>query len=101
METKPKLSEEEQQKKAEAEEELRQINEKPVPGMVIRAHATWCEEGEHSTRYFFNLEKRNYRNKCITKLIKKDSLLIEPNEILKEEQQFYEALYKKRPTHQC
>ena len=97
METKPRLSEEEQQKKAEAEEELRQINEKPVPGMAIRAHATWCEEGEHSTKYFFNLEKRNYRNKCITKLIKKDSLLTEPNETLKEEQQFYEALYKKDP----
>ena len=37
METKPKLSEEGQQKKAEAEEELRKINEKNVQGMTIRA----------------------------------------------------------------
>ena len=30
--------------------------------------AKWCEQGERSTRYFSNLEKRNHSNKYITKL---------------------------------
>ena len=30
--------------------------------------ARWCEQGERSTRYFSNLEKRNHSNKYITKL---------------------------------
>ena len=81
LETKPLLSEEQLQRKAEAEEELKQINEKAAPGIAIRAHAAWCEEGEHSTQYFLNLEKRNYKRKCITKLKRGNISVTEPEEI--------------------
>ena len=97
LETKPLLSEEELQRKAEAEEELKQINEKAARGIAIRAHAAWCEEGEHSTQYFLNLEKRNYKRKCITKLKRGDISVTEPEEILREQYNFYNTLYKKDP----
>lgn len=46
------------------------------------------------TRYFFNLEKRNYNRKTINELRKHDGVEIrEEKEILKVIQEFYEDLY--------
>ena len=95
LETEPLLSEEQLQRKAE--EELKQINEKAARGIAIRAHATWCEVGEHSIQYFLNLEKRNYKRKCITKLKRGNISVTEPEEILREQYNFYKTLYKKKP----
>ena len=33
-----------------------------------KARSRWHEFGERSSKYFLNLEKRNYENKCITSL---------------------------------
>jgi len=30
---------------------------------MLRAKCGWVENGERLTKYFFNLEKRNYNNK--------------------------------------
>ena len=95
LETEPLLSKEQLQRKAE--EELKQITEKAARGIAIRAHATWCEVGEHSTQYFLNLEKRNYKRKCITKLKRGNISVTEPEEILREQYNFYKTLYKKKP----
>ena len=37
-------------------------------GSIIRSRARWYEEGEKSTRYFLNLEKRNFYSKLIPSL---------------------------------
>lgn len=49
--------------------ELEEIYDNKTKGVILRSHAIWCEEGEKSTKYFLSLEKRNYKNKRIDKLI--------------------------------
>ena len=50
--------------------------------------------GEKPTKYFFNLEKRNYNRKSINELRKQDGVEIrEEKEILEVIQEFYEDLY--------
>ena len=66
---------------------------------MIRSKARWCEQGERSTRYFFNLEKRNHSNKCITKLRLENSTLTSPDEILNEEHRYYKRLYTSSRTN--
>ena len=39
-------------------------------GACLRSKARWFEWGERSSKYFLNLEKRNYQNKYINKLKK-------------------------------
>ena len=39
--------------------------EKKTEGAVIRSKAKWIHEAERNTRFFFNLEKRNYINKSM------------------------------------
>jgi hypothetical protein len=36
---------------------------------MIRVKAKWLKYAEKNTKYFFNLEKRNYINKTIQQLI--------------------------------
>ena len=52
-----------------AKTEIEQYNNEKSRGAMIRSKADWTEFGEKNTKYFLNLEKRNYKNKCITKLI--------------------------------
>jgi hypothetical protein len=44
---------------------LKILREKKVNGITTRAKAKWQVEGEKSTRYFCNLEKRHYLEKNI------------------------------------
>ena len=56
--------------------------------------AKWVEEGEKNTKYFLNLEKRNYNNTCIKTLFNKDNEEItDMKQILEEQKRFYENLY--------
>ena len=65
---------------------------------MIRARAQWVEEGEKCSKYFMQLENRNYKTKCITSL-KNDEQFIEGQaDILKECKNFYETLYCKPST---
>ena len=78
---------------------LEQISMHKTEGAMIRSKARWCEQGERSTRYFFNLEKRNRSNNYITKLKVGDSTLVTPAEILKEELRYYQNLYTSTCTN--
>ena len=54
----------------------------------------WFEHGERNTKYFLNLEKRNFCQKSVTKLkLKDDTYTYDQFDILQEEKQFYESLY--------
>lgn len=44
---------------------LENIRKEKMEGHMIRSRAKWVEEGEKPTRYFCNLENRNYLNKTI------------------------------------
>ncbi len=49
-------------------EYLNEIYEEQTRGACICCKVKWYEKGEKSTKYFLNLEKRNYCNKVISKL---------------------------------
>jgi len=64
---------------------------------MFRSKCRWIENGEKPTKYFYNLEKRNYNRKTISELRKQDGVEIrEEKEILKVIQEFYEDLYSTR-----
>ena len=77
----------------EKEAELQRMHEEHVRGILVRTRATWISEGEKNSRYFLNLEKRNFDKKHIQKLRKGETTITEPRDIITEEKRFYETLY--------
>ena len=78
------------QTKAELEELL---NEK-VKGIMFRTKCMYYEHGERGSKYFHNMEKRRYAAKVCGKILKDDgSMITEPTQILKHQEQFYRELY--------
>ena len=74
---------------------LRKIPLIKTKGAILRSKARWHEEGERNTKYFFSLEKRNHDNKTITKIkVGEDSYIEDQFEILEEQNNFYESLYR-------
>ena len=66
-------------------------------GSIIRSRTQWYEEGEKSSKYFLNLEKRNFNNKRINKLqLEDNSMITNDKDILNEEKLFYSNLYTKK-----
>ena len=63
-------------------------------GTILRSKAKFAEEGEKNSRYFLNLEKRNYNNKHMKSIIgDKNTVITKPQEILSEQVKFFEKLY--------
>ena len=78
-------------------EELENIRKAEVKGIFLRSKAKLIEEGEKPTKYFCHLEKRNFTNKTVTKLINNKGETINSQlEILKEIENFYFRLYSSR-----
>ena len=76
------------------EAQLNDIYNTQVEDIMIRSHARWCKQGEKSTKNSLSLENRNYKSKCITKLLASDNKEInELKDIIEEEKQFYAKLY--------
>lgn len=42
------------------QKEYEDIRRKKIKGLCIRSRAKWVEEGEKPSKYFINLESRNY-----------------------------------------
>ena len=78
---------------AVAKEKLELFYEQKTKGIIIRARARWHEHGERGTKYFLNLEKRNYVKKHMRKLDIHDSTITDPFTILSEQKRFYQDLY--------
>jgi len=75
--------------------EIENIIKIKTEGARIRSKIKNYEEGEKSSKYFYNLEKRNHENKNIKVLINdKGKHEYDPTEILNEEVKFYKTLYK-------
>ena len=61
---------------------------------MFRAKFRWVENGERPTKYFFNLEKRNYNRKTISELrLQDESTINNENVILDQIEIFYKNLY--------
>ena len=75
-------------------QELCLIYENKGKGSIVRSKTKWIEQGEKPTKYFFNLERRNYNHKTIRELKYPDGTLVtKEDEILKEIEIFYNDLY--------
>ncbi len=70
------------------ERELLSIVNKRTAGIIMRSKAQWAEEGEKSSSYFLNLEKKNYLNKCISRIHVEGNIITDPDEILLEEKNY-------------
>ena len=79
----------------EKKHQLKSIREKRMEGVLLRSKARWVADGEKITRYFCGLEKRNFVNKQIIKLVTNDGISLYKTEDIREEvKDFYENLYK-------
>lgn len=79
--------------------ELNRVYEAKGKGAIFRSKIRWVEQGEKPTKYFFNLEKRNFNRKVIKEIKRVDgTILVKEDEIMKEIESFYENLYASQDT---
>ena len=60
---------------------------------MLRSRCRYEDLGEKPTAYFLNLEKRNFTNKVITKIIDDDKEYTSTEEILNCQKRYYKTLY--------
>ena len=74
-------------------EMLKVIDNEKLQGSIIYSRVKWAEEGEKSSKFFFDLEKHNYMRKSIRKLkTNSGETITDPKEIALYQRQFYEKL---------
>lgn len=73
--------------------QLEAIREYKLKGAALRSRTKWVLEGEKPTKYFCNLENRNFTCKLIEKIETNNTTLTKQDEILTEIKSFYENLY--------
>ena len=74
--------------------ELENLVQNQTKGAIVRSRARWAENGEKNTKYFLNLEKRNYDKKVIHELKSgKGIIKTDQKEILAELVDYYKQLY--------
>ena len=75
-------------------QELQLLRSKKIEGQKVRSKIQWISQGEKATRYFCNLEKRNFLNKTVSFLDRGNGdILLEQENILSEVHNFYKNLY--------
>ena len=75
-------------------EELELLRQAKLRGNVLRSKVQWITEGEKPSKFFCNLEAKNFSNKIIPKIIKENGkILNKQQDIMKEVKSFYENLY--------
>ena len=73
--------------------ELNEIYSTKGKEAMFRSKVKWVEQGEKPTKYFFNLEKRNYeKKKIITQLkISDGEIISDIKQINKEIEEYYKS----------
>ena len=79
--------------------ELQFLYENKGRQAMFRAKCRWVEQGERPTKYFFNLEKRNYNKKNIRELRQEDeSTTTNDKQILYQIEAYFRDLYTSGKT---
>ena len=78
--------------------EMQAIYEEKGRAVIFRSECRRVEKGERPTKYFFNLEKRNYNRKTITELQTDDNEIVKEDKILEKIEKFYKDLYSSKIT---
>ena len=75
--------------------ELENIRGETIRGHQIRSRIQWLGDGEKPSKYFCSLERHNYTDKTIKKIIKHDgTFLVDQNDIMFELKNLYSNLFK-------
>ena len=81
--------------------ELEKFRNHRMEGVLLRSKAQWIEDGEKISKYFCNLEKRNYVSKHMSNMINEDgNILTDQKDIKEHVKNFYEALYKEQKNEE-
>ena len=79
--------------------ELQHQYENKGKAAIFRSKCRWVETGEKATKYFFNLEKRNYNRKTINEIkLENDETTTDETQILSMIQTYYSNLYNSQAT---
>ena len=79
--------------------ELQSLYENKGKQAMFRAKCRWVEQGERPTKYFFNMEKRNYNKKTIRELrLEDESTTINDKQILDQIEVYFRDLYTSEKT---
>ena len=77
-----------------AKEELKHIHEVKGREAMFRSKMKWLELGEKPTKYFFNLEKKNYEKKLIREVeLENGEIISDPVQVNKGIRDFYQNMY--------
>ena len=86
----------------EKQARLESIRERRMEGVLLRSRARYVAEGEKITKYFCNMEKRNYISKNMSKIVDHDGNTLTSNkDIAQEVNWFYQKLYQRKKVEQC
>ena len=79
--------------------EYQSLYERKEEGVIFRLKCRWIEKGERPTKYFFNLEKRNYNKKTISELeLDNGKLISEEKLILQTIESHYKDFYTSKTS---
>ena len=77
--------------------ELETLRQQKIKGEMVRTRGHWLKEGEKPTKFFCNLENRNFVEKTMKKIKLSDgSFIVEQKEALHHIGRFYSKLFKNR-----
>ena len=81
-------------------QDLEHFRRKKLEGIAIRSRSQWLHSGEKATRYFLNLENRNFVNRTVGFLEKPNGDIIDnQKDILTEVFCFYKNLYSRKEVN--
>jgi len=78
---------------AKKEKELEELRWPIIQGAMMRSKSKYYEAGEKPTKYFCNLERRNYVAKTMSHLVVDNTVITEHQEILNQQKLYYQNLY--------
>ena len=79
------------------ENELDEVILAEMRGAALRSKIEWYEDGERSSKFFFNLEKSRQNRKILTKLVNdQGEVYYDQSSILRKQVTFYRNLYRER-----
>ena len=91
------LNEDQNQIYVNSIQDLEELQDKYIQGIIFRSKAKWYGEGEKNTRYFLSLERAQYNAKVCNELIDQGITYNDFDSILKKQTEFYTELYTSDP----
>ena len=84
-----------------AKDSLENLQNHKTAGFILRSKTKWFEEGEKSSKFFLNLEKKKSIQNTIQVLIDNDKISTDENEISNIIKCFYKKLFEKKNVAEC